>query len=68
MIRKLGKISRPEMDRTFNCGIGFTMVVPEREADRVVSLMRKRKVTAFPIGTIRRGRRSVVYEGSAQAR
>jgi len=68
MIRKVGKISRPEMDRTFNCGIGFTMVVPEREADRVVSLMRKRKVTAFPIGTIRRGRRSVVYEGSAQAR
>ena len=68
LIRRAGDISRAEMDRTFNCGVGFTLVVPEREADGVISTLKKRKVSAFPIGTIGRGRREVVYDAGARAR
>jgi phosphoribosylformylglycinamidine cyclo-ligase len=68
LIRRAGEISRAEMDRTFNCGVGFTLVVPEREADGVISTLKKRKVSAFAIGTICRGRRGVVYDAGARAR
>jgi phosphoribosylformylglycinamidine cyclo-ligase len=68
MIRRVGKISRAEMDRTFNCGIGFTLVVPEKAADGVVSALRRQKVAAYPIGAIRRGRRAVVYDAGARGR
>jgi phosphoribosylformylglycinamidine cyclo-ligase len=67
MIRKRGKVSRAEMDRTFNCGVGYALVVPEQEADAIVAFMRARRLTAFAIGTIRRGKRSVTYDARQRA-
>jgi len=61
MIRERGKISQPEMDRTFNCGVGFTMIVPRDEAVRAAGLLAKRGVRATAIGIVEKGRRGVVY-------
>lgn len=59
-IQRLGAIEQEEMDRTFNNGLGMVAIVARDDADRVMKLLRRRKVPAFVIGEIRRGARSVV--------
>ena len=61
LIQRRGKIDRSEMDRTFNCGIGYILVVPPRQADGLAAFLRKRKVGASIIGTVERGTRGVRY-------
>lgn len=61
LIQERGHISRPEMDRTFNCGIGFTMIVPQRHAKQAAALLSRRAVRATVIGIVEKGRRGVVY-------
>jgi phosphoribosylformylglycinamidine cyclo-ligase len=59
LIQRLGKISRDEMDRTFNNGLGMVAIVPAREADRVVAHLRRGKYGACVVGEVRRGKRGV---------
>jgi len=59
LIQRLGKISRGEMDRTFNNGLGMVAIVPPREADRVVAHLRRRKFPAYVVGEVSRGKRGV---------
>jgi phosphoribosylformylglycinamidine cyclo-ligase len=61
-IQRLGAIEQAEMDRTFNNGLGMVAIVARDDADRVVTLMRRRKCQSYIIGEIRRGRRSVVLK------
>jgi phosphoribosylformylglycinamidine cyclo-ligase len=60
LIQRLGKISRHEMDRTFNNGIGMTAIVAAADVDGVLEHLRRRKFKANLIGEIRRGKRQVV--------
>jgi phosphoribosylformylglycinamidine cyclo-ligase len=60
MIQRLGRISRPEMERTFNNGLGMIAVVAPRDADRVLGHLRRRRFAAYLVGEVRRGKRSVV--------
>jgi phosphoribosylformylglycinamidine cyclo-ligase len=59
MIRRLGKISRAEMDRTFNNGLGMVAIVPAREANRVIAYLRQRGLGAYLVGEVQRGARGV---------
>ena len=59
-LQRVGNVSREEMYRTFNCGLGMTVVVPAAEADRAVQLLRGRGETAAVIGEVRAGDREVV--------
>jgi len=59
LIQRRGKISRAEMDRTFNNGLGMVAIVPAREADRVVAHLRRREYAAYVVGEVRRGKRGV---------
>ena len=59
LIQRLGKISRAEMDRTFNNGLGMIAIVPAREADRVVAHLRRRDYAAYVVGEVTRGKRGV---------
>jgi len=68
LIRRRGKIDRAEMDRTFNCGIGFVMIAPARQADSLVAFLGKRRVDASILGVIRRGSRGVRYTAGDRAR
>jgi phosphoribosylformylglycinamidine cyclo-ligase len=57
LIQRLGEVSRGEMDRTFNNGLGMIAIVPSRDADRVVDHLRRRKRSAWIVGEVRRGKR-----------
>jgi phosphoribosylformylglycinamidine cyclo-ligase len=59
-LQKVGNVSRDEMYRTFNCGLGMTLTVPAAEVDRAVALLRANGETAAVIGEVRQGDREVV--------
>jgi phosphoribosylformylglycinamidine cyclo-ligase len=65
LIERLGRVSRAEMDRTFNNGIGFVIVVDAARAARVLTQLRRQRTGARRIGTIVRGGAGVVFEGDA---
>jgi phosphoribosylformylglycinamidine cyclo-ligase len=48
-----GNIARAEMDRTFNCGIGFVICVPASAATSIVTLLGTAGVQASQIGELR---------------
>ena len=62
LIASVGKIDQPEMDRTFNNGLGMIAIVSAAEADRVVAHLRRRRQPAYVIGELRRGNRGVIFE------
>ncbi len=52
LLRKGGNIDELEMYRTFNYGIGMTLVVPEREADDIMMRLGALQEKAYLIGEI----------------
>jgi phosphoribosylformylglycinamidine cyclo-ligase len=61
LIEKIGKVSGEEMKRTFNMGIGYIMVAPEKISEDVISLLNELKFKAFIIGIIEKGGKGVRY-------
>jgi phosphoribosylformylglycinamidine cyclo-ligase len=61
LIMQLGRISREEMDRTFNNGLGMVAIVAARDADAVLRQLRRSEHEAFPVGEVRRGRRGLAF-------
>lgn len=51
-LQEKGNISRYEMYRTFNCGVGMVIAVPAVEAEKAVSLLTQAGETAWVIGKI----------------
>lgn len=62
LIRELGGIGEDEMFRTFNMGIGFVLVVPPEEADRVAADLRAAGEAAYLIGEVVPGEQNVRLE------
>jgi phosphoribosylformylglycinamidine cyclo-ligase len=58
----VGRISTPEMHRTFNCGIGMIVVVAPADVDQALASLRASGETATVIGAIGRGTRGVVIQ------
>jgi phosphoribosylformylglycinamidine cyclo-ligase len=52
LIQKGGNVDETEMFRTFNCGIGMVLVVPEREAEDVMIRLKGLNEMAFHIGEV----------------
>lgn len=52
ILQEGGGISDEEMFRTFNCGIGMVLVVPEKEADDILIRLSGLAETAFDIGEV----------------
>ena len=59
VIGTLGRVSRAEMERTFNMGVGMVVVVPPAEADRAVASFSSYGVKAWVAGEIVKGKGSV---------
>ena len=55
LIERLGRVPRAEMDRTFNNGIGFVLVVARRAVGDVVAHLRAARLQPALIGEIVRG-------------
>jgi phosphoribosylformylglycinamidine cyclo-ligase len=55
-----GRVADEEMYRVFNCGIGMTVQIAARDADRAIALLRDAGQPALVIGEVRGGVRGVV--------
>jgi phosphoribosylformylglycinamidine cyclo-ligase len=47
-----GKVAREEMWRTFNCGVGFTVILPADQADAAIAALRAQQLGAWVIGEV----------------
>ncbi|SNB45600.1 phosphoribosylformylglycinamidine cyclo-ligase [Geobacter sp. DSM 9736] len=52
LLQEAGNVAEPEMFRTFNCGIGMVLSVPESEADEILIRLSGLNEQAFVIGEI----------------
>lgn len=60
-IKNNGNISDEEMLRTFNCGVGFNVVVAQRDKDQVMEHISK-FYDCYEIGLVEKGDMKVVFE------
>ena len=61
-IGRLGQVALPELERTFNCGVGMVAVLPEDALDSALALCSERGVPAWPLGSV--GRCAAGTEGT----
>jgi phosphoribosylformylglycinamidine cyclo-ligase len=59
-LQDTGRVADQEMYRVFNCGIGMTIQVAAKDADRAVSILREAGQEAVVIGEVKSGSRGVV--------
>ncbi|OPH35785.1 phosphoribosylformylglycinamidine cyclo-ligase [Moraxella equi] len=61
-LQQAGNIAQSEMVRTFNCGVGFVIVVPVDKKDETLAFLTAQGETAWQIGQIvERADKAVVY-------
>ena len=60
-IRNNGNISDEEMLHTFNCGVGFNVVVSQKYKDTVINHIKK-YYNCYEIGKIEKGNAKIVFE------
>lgn len=66
-LQEQGNIQDSEMLRTFNCGVGMIVCVPEQDFDAALAILQQHNQGAFELGSIRAaeaGAKSVVLKGS----
>jgi phosphoribosylformylglycinamidine cyclo-ligase len=59
-LQDAGRVADQEMYRVFNCGIGMTIQVAAKDADRAVTILREAGQEAVVIGEVKSGTRGVV--------
>ncbi|RSZ61571.1 phosphoribosylformylglycinamidine cyclo-ligase [Corynebacterium hylobatis] len=52
-IADLGKVSREEMEKTFNMGVGMVAIVAPEDRDRALAMLTARHIDAFELGVVR---------------
>ncbi len=62
VLQRAGEVSRDEMFRTFNMGVGMVVVTDARSADAVISSARATGVDAWIAGRVVRGSGNVILE------
>ena len=60
-IERQGKVDHDEMYRVFNMGIGYVIVVREKDAPAALSLLTKMRQAPVVIGAIEKGQKKVIY-------
>jgi phosphoribosylformylglycinamidine cyclo-ligase len=58
-LQSTGRIEAAEMYRTFNCGVGMVVIVPDASADAALELLNAHGETARRIGAVAPGERGV---------
>ncbi len=51
-LQREGNVAREDMWRTFNCGIGFTVIAPRGDADAVIGFLERQELPARVIGEV----------------
>jgi phosphoribosylformylglycinamidine cyclo-ligase len=60
-LQRLGNVAQAEMDRVFNGGIGFTMIVAPFFAESIRERLTKEGIPTFAIGEVREGEAGVEW-------
>ncbi len=60
VLQDAGSVSRDEMFRAFNMGVGMVVIVAERDAERVVAAAREARVQAWVMGDVVPGSGQVI--------
>lgn len=63
LIKKTANVSEKEMLRTFNLGVGLTVVAKKEHAEDIIKHMKKNKINAYVIGQIVKGHKDVIVSG-----
>ncbi len=56
IIQKSGRVSDREMYRTFNMGVGFVLICPQRTEDAIIRLFMRHGHSAFDLGRVEKKR------------
>jgi phosphoribosylformylglycinamidine cyclo-ligase len=51
-LQREGKVAQPEMWRTFNCGIGFTVLLPSHAVAEAARILATHGLASWPIGEV----------------
>ena len=62
-LQRTGNVEQAEMLRTFNCGMGYLVIVSEEEAERALKTLDQAGSEGRGIGRIVKGERRVTYSG-----
>ena len=65
-LQRAGRVEQAEMLRTFNCGIGYIVVVPEQDAERALKALDQAGMESRVIGSVVTGDRRIAYTGALQ--
>ncbi len=52
MIQAIGDVPEEDMRRTFNLGVGLVIIVPSKESDQVIAVLRRKGEKAFVVGEV----------------
>jgi len=63
LIRDMGSVEDPDMLRTFNMGVGMTLVLSPSAVETVQNHLAASRLESYVIGRIVKGRKKVVYSG-----
>jgi len=63
-IERQGRVDRDEMYRVFNMGIGFCIIVRQKDASAAMALLSKARQAPVLIGAIEKGPQKVIYRDS----
>ncbi len=61
LIKKFGSVPHEDMKRTFNMGIGYTVVVDSREKTEALNILNKNRFNSYHIGNIVKEVKGVRY-------
>jgi phosphoribosylformylglycinamidine cyclo-ligase len=61
MIAQRGRVSRAEMEKTFNMGVGMVAVVAAEDTDRALAVLTARHLTCWVLGTVTKGRKDTAH-------
>ncbi len=64
LLKNTADISEKEMLRTFNLGVGLTVVAKKEYAKDIIKHMKSKKINAYIIGEITKGNKDVVVKGN----
>lgn len=67
IIQKEGNITKEEMLRTFNMGIGMILITDKENENKVINDIKKLNYNSFKIGNIKKGNKTVIYKGDHNA-
>jgi len=63
LIKKVANVDEKEMLRTFNLGVGLTVVTKKDKTQEVINHVKSQGINAYEIGEITKGDKQVIVEG-----